>query len=87
LPETESAELAAETVAVFEIVPAVLGAVTMMSNAADAPLTSDATVQVTVPLASAQSTLAETNVTPAGSGSEITTVVAVAGPLFVAVSV
>ena len=87
LDEFGSAESTAETVAVLPIGPNQLGAVTMMSNDAEAPLARDATVQVTVPLAFTHPASAETNTTPAGSGSEMATVVAVSGPLLVAVSV
>ena len=87
MDEFGSAEPAADTVAVLPIGPNQSGAVTMMSNDAEVPLARDATVQVTVPLDSVQPASAETNVTVAGSVSEMVMTLAVSGPLLVAVSV
>jgi hypothetical protein len=80
LPETESVGLTAATVAVLEIVPNEPGAVTIMSNAADAELSSDETVQVTVPLTCTQPASAETKTALEGSVSVMVTVVAESGP-------
>ncbi len=79
LPGTES-RCAAATVAVLEIVPNEPGAVTIMSNAADAELASDETVQVTVPLTCTQPASAETKTALEGSVSVMVTVVAESGP-------
>src|SRR5260370_10962293 len=63
------------TVAVFVIVPAVAGVVTLMVNVALAPEARFATVQVTVPAEFVHPVLAETKVTPAGRVSVTTTLV------------
>jgi hypothetical protein len=77
--------LAAETLAVLEMEPVTLGAVTVMVKATLAPLASEAWAQVTVVVPVQPG--AETNVTPAGRVSTTLRVVAVAGPLLVTVSV
>src|SRR5260370_37808278 len=60
------------TVAVFVIVPAVAGVVTLMVNVALAPEARFATVQVTVPAEFVHAVLAEAEVTPAGPGAVAT---------------
>src|SRR5260370_21354172 len=57
------------TVAVLVMVPAVAGAVALMVNVALAPEARLPTVQVTVPAVFVHPVLAETNVTPAGTGA------------------
>src|SRR2546426_893686 len=75
------------TVAVLEMLPAVAGAVALMVNVELAPLARLPAAQVTVPALLVQPALADTKVTPVGRVSVTLTPVAVAGPLFVAVSV
>ena len=75
------------TVAVFVMVVAVAGVVTVIVNVALAPAASEPTVQVTVPETLVQPVEAETNVTPAGRVSVTLTPVAGLGPLFLAVTV
>src|ERR1700730_13866128 len=72
------------TGAVFVIVPAVAGVVTLMVNVALAPEARLPTVQVTVPAEFVHPVLAETKVTPAGRVSVTVTPVAGDGPLFLA---
>src|SRR3989442_1667601 len=78
------------TVAVLVMVPAVAGAGGLMGIVALAPEARLPTEQVTVPDALVQVpwlALAETKVTPAGSGSVTVTPVAGDGPLFLATTV
>jgi fluoride ion exporter CrcB/FEX len=83
--------VSAATVAVFVIVPGVLGAVTTISTVAVAPLGKMPRLHVTVLVAEQVPLLgvAETNVTPAGRTSVRVTPLVVAGmagvPLFVTV--
>ena len=83
--------VAAATVAVFETMPAVLGAVTTISIVADTPLGKMPSLHVTVlvPEQVPELGVAETNVTPAGKVSVTVTPLVVAGivgaPLFVTV--
>jgi hypothetical protein len=76
-----------DTVAVFEMDPAVPGAVTVIVNCTLSPLANDAAVHVIVPLDSLQPVPAETNATVPGSVSTTLMLLAVPGPLFVAASV
>src|SRR5262249_61822611 len=68
------------TVALLVIVPPLFGAVTTIVAVALAPLARLPIVQVTVPELLTQPVLADTNVTPVGSGSVTATPVAGLGP-------
>jgi hypothetical protein len=88
LLESESGSFDA-TEAVLVIVPSLWG-VTLIWTVAESPLARVPRAQVTVPAASEQppcEELAESKLTPAGSGSFKETPPAVAGPLFVTVTV
>ena len=88
LPAVGSGGLAAETLAVLEMVPNSTGAVTVMVNCTDAAFASEAIVHVTVtPEAAPQPAPEETKVTDEGKVSVTVTVAAVSGPLLVTVMV
>src|SRR5262249_6882805 len=69
-----------DSVAVFVVVPAVVGAVTTIVRVADAPLARMPIVHVTLPEPFVQPVEAVTNVTPVGRLSVMVTPVALPGP-------
>jgi hypothetical protein len=77
----------ADAVAVFVRLGVANVGLTTIVRTAFAPFASAPIVHVTVPEAFVQPALADTNVTPPGSGSVIVTPAASEGPLFVTVNV